>query len=130
MKRLFALAAVLTLVACSAPPPEPAKPEAPKEVPLTSKSSEALDHFKKGRDLADNLRGSEAAQEFDQALKADADFALALAYRGTVTPGPQGATDLEQANAKASSASEPEKLFIAAMLASRHGDVAKADQAC
>src|SRR6266513_2538151 len=115
MKRLFVALAVLSLFACTAPAPEPTK--APAEVPITSKSTEAIDHFKKGRDLTDNSRLPEAAQEFEQALKLDPDFALAMAYHGSVTPGADGTKELEAADAKAASLPKPEQLLIGAMLA-------------
>src|SRR3954468_1669694 len=124
MKRLLALIAALSLSACSASAPEPPKPAAPAEVPVTSKSHEAIDHFKKGRELSDNLRAPEAVQELDQALKLDPDFALALAYKGRSTPGPEGAAALDQANAKAASLPNEEKLFLSAMLATRRAEFA------
>ena len=128
MKRLLlTLGVAIPLVACSSGAPAPAPDKPPSEVPITSKSTEALDHFKKGRDLSDNLRAAEATQEFDQALKADPDFALALAYRGASNPGPEGLKNLEDASAKASSASKPEQLLIAAMLSTRRGEFAKAE---
>ena len=127
MKRLLVSLAAFSLVACSAGAPAPESPKPPADIPITSKSAEAVDHFKKGRDFADNLRSPEAAQEFDQALKLDPDFALALAYRGTVTPGPEGAKEMEEAGAKAASVSKPEQLFIGALVADRHNDFAKAD---
>ena len=90
MKRMLAPAAVVLMFACAAPAPEPAKPAAPAEVPITSKSPDAIDHFKKGRDLLDNLRVPEAAQEMDQALKLDPDFVLAMVYKANATPGAEG----------------------------------------
>ena len=92
-----------------------------KEVPITSKSPEAIEHFRKGRDLSDNLRQAEAVREFDQAVKLDPDFALALADRGTATPGAEGLKDLEDAKAKSASASKAEQLLIDAMLAEPPG---------
>jgi len=129
MKRLFlTLSVVLPLVGCSASAPAPAQaPKPPAEVPITSKSPEAIDHFKKGRDFSDNLRPAEATAEYDQALKADPDFALALAARGAANPGPEGLKNLEDAAAKSSSASKPEQLLIAAMLSQRRGEFAKAE---
>ena len=127
MKRLFVALAVLSLFACTAAAPAPESPKAPAEVPITSKSTEAIDHFKKGRDLADNSRLAEAAQEFEQALKLDPDFALAMAYHGSVTPGADGTKELEAAEAKAASLPKPEQLLIGAMLATRHGEFGKAD---
>jgi tetratricopeptide (TPR) repeat protein len=127
MKRLLACVAVLSVACSAAPAPEAQKPAAPAEVPITSKSPEAIDHFKKGREFSDNLRNAEAAQEFDQALRLDPDFTLAMAYRGIVTTGPEGLKQIEQANAKAASLSKPEQLFIGATLATRQGDFAKAE---
>jgi Flp pilus assembly protein TadD len=129
MKRLLlTLSLVLPLVGCSASAPAPAEaPKPPAEIPITSKSPDAIDHFKKGRDFSDNLRSAEATAEYDQALKADPDFALALANRGAANPGPEGLKNLEDASAKASSTSKPEQLLIAAMLSVRRGEFAKAD---
>ena len=127
MKRLFVALAAFSFFACTAAAPAPEPPKAPAEVPITSKSSDAIDHFKKGRDLADNSRLAEAAQEFDQALKLDPDFALAMAYHGSVTPRADGTKELEAADAKAAAVSKPEQLLIGAMVASRHGEFGKAD---
>lgn len=144
MNRLLATLAVLSAVACStANAPGGAAPEAAPtpETPITSKFPDAIDRFKKGRDLADNARFAEATTEFNQALKIDPDFALALAYRGTVTPGPRGQTDIEQASAKAATMAtgnpktktkatplpKAEQLFIEASLAGRRGELAKAE---
>jgi tetratricopeptide (TPR) repeat protein len=125
MKRLLvSLGVVLSLISCSsAPAPEPTKP--PAEIPITSKSPEAIEHFKKGRDLVDNQRPAEAAVELDQAVKLDPDFALGLAYRGLAVPGADGLKDLEQASAKAGAASKPEQLVVAALLSGRTGDFTK-----
>jgi tetratricopeptide (TPR) repeat protein len=92
---------------------------------ITSKSPWAIEHFKKGRDLSDNLRNAEAVQELDQAIKLDPDFAQALAYRGISVPGPDGLKDMEQASAKAGAASKPEQLLIAALLSGRQADFTK-----
>src|SRR5205823_3033694 len=67
MKRLLVSLATLSLVACSGT--TPAEPPKPAEIPITSKSPQAIDHFKKGRDLAENLRLPEAGQAMDEALK-------------------------------------------------------------
>ena len=137
MKRLLASFGVIALVACTtAQAPEKA---APAEVPITSKSPEAIEHFKKGRDLADNIRYPEATAELNQAIKLDPDFALAYAYRGIATTGPRGMADLEQANTKARATvtaptgaqspavSNAERLFIEALLIGRRGESAKSE---
>ncbi len=130
MKRLVVSLAAFSFVACSAQAPAPAQQtQTLKEVPITSKSPEAIEHFRKGRDLSDNLRQAEAAREFDQALKLDPDFALALVLRGTSTPGAAGLKDIEDAEAKSASASKPEQLLIDAILAGRRGEIAKSSEA-
>ena len=125
--RLMTSLAILSLFACSpAQAPAPAQQtQAPKQIPVTSKSTAAVEHFNKGRDLADNLRQPEAAAEFDEAIKLDPDFALALAYRGIVTPGRKGLEDIEQAKAKAGPVSKGEQMLIDAMLAGRRGEQAR-----
>src|SRR5258706_1248231 len=129
MKQLLVALGALSLFACSAAAPPPEAPKPPAEVPITSKSTEAIDHFKKGRDLADNQRNAEAAQEFGQALKLDPDFVLAMIYHGSVTPAPDGIKEMEQASTKAASLSKQEQLFISAMAASRQNNFAKAEDA-
>ena len=128
MKRLLLLAAIASMFACASPAPEPQKPAAPTEVPITSKSPEAIEHFKKGRDLLENSRLAEAAQELDQALKLDPDFVMAMVYKANTTFRPEGTTLLEQASAKAGSLSKPEQLVVAATLASRQNDSGKAEE--
>jgi tetratricopeptide (TPR) repeat protein len=131
MKRILVSLAACFFVGCySANAPAPAdQPPTLKEVPITSKAPEAIEHFRKGRDLNDNLRQSEAASEFEQAIKLDPDFALALAYRGLSTPGAQGLKDIEDAKTKSASASRPEQLMIDAVLAGRRGELAKSADA-
>ena len=130
MKRLvISLVVVVAFVSCSgsAPPPAP-QAKAPAEIPITSKSPEAIELFKKGRDLSDNLRTAEAVEVLDRALKLDPDFALALAYRGVAVPGPEGVKSLEEANAKAAAASKPEQLLIAAFLSGAQADFTRSQE--
>src|SRR6266536_3407061 len=97
MKRVLFLAGVVLLWACSkqngsAPANQSTNVQ---EIPITSKSAEAVDHFKKGRDLAENVRLAEAAQEFDAALKLDPNFVSARALHGAATPGAEGEKEME-----------------------------------
>ena len=52
-----------------------------KEISITTKSDKAKELFIKGRSLADNLQSVEAAHVFDEAIKADPNFALAHVFR-------------------------------------------------
>ena len=126
MKSLFCCIVALSLSACSSgttsPPSEQA---AAQEIAITSKSPEAIDHFKKGRTLLENVRNSEAADEFKQALALDPDFVSARAYLGVATPGAEGLKELEQANSSASALPETERLFVEGSLASRRGELDK-----
>ena len=56
------------------------------EVSVTSKSPQAVEAFKAGRELAENLRITEADTQFRKAIGLDADFALAHAYLGAAIP--------------------------------------------
>src|SRR2546427_312418 len=128
MKKLLVCLAMLPLFGCAGTPPETAQRSATRDIPVPSKSPEAIDHFEKGRTLFENQRPAEAAAELDQALKLDADFALARALHGAATPGAEGVKELEQAATQSSSLPEPERVYIEALLAGREGDVAKNTQ--
>ena len=106
----FVIAAVL-LAGCSSPASEPAsQPPATKSttITVTSKSPEAIAHFKKGESCSTTSASTEAAEEFNQALKLDPDFVLAHAYHGLATPGPDGLKEIESAAAAAGSLPEAE----------------------
>jgi tetratricopeptide (TPR) repeat protein len=128
MKQLLVSLAMLPLFGCAGSTPETAQKSATRDIPITSKSPEAIDHFRKGQTLFENSRRPEAAAELDQALKLDPDFASARALHGAATPGADGVKELEQAEAQASSLSEPERVYIEALLVGRQGDVAKNTQ--
>src|SRR5262245_46891716 len=117
MKSLLLLASVFMLCGCSrgngSVPANQSKDL--QEIPITSKSTEAIAHFKKGRDLAENVRIAEAAQEFDAALKLDPDFVSARALHGAATPGAEGVKEMELASAQAAGLPAPERLQIQAM---------------
>jgi Flp pilus assembly protein TadD len=124
MRRLFVSLGALVLFACSGSTP-PAEQPKPEEIPITSKSPEAIDHFKKGRDLAENIRMPEANQALEEALKLDADFAQAHAYRGMTIPGGEGLKEIERASELSAALPPTEKLVIDAMLAGRRGEFAE-----
>lgn len=53
---------------------------AQEEMPITSKSKEAVKLFKQGRELSENFELNDI-EKYDKALKLDPDFALAYLYR-------------------------------------------------
>src|SRR5262245_21293572 len=63
------------------------EPGKPGDVPVTSRSPDAIKEFETGRDLVDNMRGGEAVEHFKKAVELDPDFAQAHGYLGIVTPG-------------------------------------------
>src|SRR5262249_37059433 len=116
-------------------PPKPAeaagapaamKPPEDPEVSVTSKSAEAVTHFKRGRQLLENQRAAESAEHFKKALELDPEFAQATAYQAQITPGVEGSKLMEHAVDLAKPAPEPERKLIEAMAAMRRGEREKA----
>jgi len=108
-----------------APASQTAPPSSAALMTITSKSSPAVEHFRKGESLFFNVRTTEAANEFSEALKLDPDFVLAHVFHGQSVPGPEGLKELEVAAAGASGLPEAERLFVEAALADRRGESAK-----
>lgn len=141
---IIAAAAALTLPACKKadnkkkPAPAAAKTtddkdtadkkaaEPAAELTVTTKSPEAKAEFEKGRDLVDNLRAPNSFPHFQKAIELDADFALAHAYLGRNSMGPEGVTHLEKAVSLAATLPEAERTVIEAMHQARTGEAAKA----
>ena len=130
MKQIGPALAVFLLVACSAPPPSSspaaASSAAAATMPITSKSSEAIEHLKKGEILQVNQRTPEAVAEFDAALKLDPDFVLAHVAHGSATPGPDGLKEIEAAASAAGALPPAERALIEGVLAQRQGEPGKA----
>src|SRR5438552_2669407 len=115
---LWSLLACLA-IGCGGETPQPAAPAAPaspaptaaaptaepvlaastplKEVPITAKSPEAIEEFKAGRELLENIRPAEALPHLKKAIELDPDFAQAHAYLGFVLPGSEGIAALDKA---------------------------------
>ncbi len=91
-------------------------------VTVSSRSAEAVEEFKRGRELVENVREAEAAERFRRAVELDPDFALAHAYLGFVGAKDESATHFERAIALSSELPEAEALVIRAMQARRNGD--------
>jgi tetratricopeptide (TPR) repeat protein len=124
MKRLAVTLAALALSACTAS--TPTVQQSPDEIPFTTTSPEARQHFAKGLVFFENVRTSEARAEFEAALKLDPNFVSARAMLGSTIFGPDGLRDLEQANSQAAKLPDAERAFIAAAYNSRRGDSAGA----
>lgn len=92
------------------------------EIPVTAKSEEAIQAFKKGREYAEDIRTPEATAEFKKATELDPTFALAHAYLGEATPGKDGLQLLEQAATLSKDLPEAERMQISIMLADRKGE--------
>jgi tetratricopeptide (TPR) repeat protein len=96
------------------------------KIPVTTKSDEARELFIQGRALVDKIRGGEAAEYFERAVKLDPEFAIALLYLA----GQQNNTKsfykyFEQAKKHAGNASEGERLIIQAIEAGRSSELMK-----
>ena len=127
MKNLFLLASLVLLSACSAQPgpAESAATPAPAAatIPITTKSPEALEHFKKAQTLFENARTAEGVEELTRAIKIDPDFLSARALHGAGTPGPEGLKEMEEAFAASDRLPEAESLVIEANVAQRRGEL-------
>jgi len=124
MRRLLPVLFVAAIVsACSTssqstsspPASSTTQPVKPAEIPITTKSAEALEHFKKGEQFFENVRNPEAAREFAEALKLDPDFVQARALYGVTSGVAAGFAELERAKAQAETLPEAERLFVVAV---------------
>jgi Flp pilus assembly protein TadD len=121
--RHFVFVFAALFVGCGTQPqPESAQAAPAAAITVTSKSLEAIAHYKKGEALLDNIRFAEANEEFAAALRLDPGFALAQAAHGGTTPGPDGLKELEAAAEAAKNLPEAERLLIDGMLAVRRGE--------
>ncbi|MCK4578669.1 MAG: tetratricopeptide repeat protein [Candidatus Marinimicrobia bacterium] len=88
------------------------------EIPITTSSEEARAVFLEARQLAENLRPTEARALFDQAIAKDPDFAMAyLARAAAATSNKDFQEHLSRAVALAPNVSEGERLLIEAQQA-------------
>jgi tetratricopeptide (TPR) repeat protein len=126
MKRtsLFALLPTVTLLALA-----PAANPGDGKIPVTTSSDAARKEFLLGRQLAENLRLTDAIAHFDKALTLDPDFASAELARANVSPtAKEFRLHLERAVALSGKASEGERLTILAAEAGAVGNAAKAKE--
>ncbi|MFH1735292.1 MAG: tetratricopeptide repeat protein, partial [bacterium] len=83
------------------------------KIPLTTSSQEALDLFKKGRDLQERLQFQESRQYFEQAVDKAPDFAMAWLYLSFTEATNKGFFEkLDKAVALTDKVSDGEYLWI------------------
>jgi tetratricopeptide (TPR) repeat protein len=127
MKRFFPMPSAvirvvvmfLTVVGCSSA-------LADGKIPITTSSEAAKKEYLQGRDLADNLRVTDALAHFDKALALDPTFAIAHLARANASGSPKDFfAHLKMAVAHSGKASEGERLLILANEAGANAHPAK-----
>ena len=108
------LLGLFPLILLSVQPPTQAAPGGDK-IPITTSSEAAKKEYLLGRELADNLRLTDAIAHFDKALELDPNFASAELARANVSgTAKEFRLHLDRAMALADKASEGERLAIQA----------------
>jgi tetratricopeptide (TPR) repeat protein len=96
------------------------------KIPITTSSEAAKKEFLAGRELADNLKATDAIAHFDKALELDPNFASAELARANVSgTAKEFRLHLDRAIALADKASEGERIAIQAAEAGAVGNAAK-----
>ena len=106
MRRLLLSFSVIA-VACST-----GTQQAKDQIPATTKSDKARQHYERGLALSENVRVAEASEEFALALKVDPGFVSARALLAFHTPGQAGLQQLEQVNQQTNDLPEAERTFV------------------
>ena len=96
------------------------------QIPATTTSDEARQHYERGLGLSENSRVAEAIEEFRLALKIDPGFVSARAMLAFFTPGEGGVQQIEQANQQTDRLSEAERTFVQLLRARRRNDAKQA----
>lgn len=111
---LMAMAALIAGCADSAAEAEPEGPLAVEEIPITTSSEVALEHFLAGREAMDTGDEVEARTRFALATEQDPDFVLAHLRAATAAGSfPEFRRHLDAAVAATGDASEGERLLVA-----------------
>ncbi|MGB5353607.1 MAG: tetratricopeptide repeat protein [Woeseia sp.] len=129
---VLAAAALLLVAACGQKEEASSKPAAAKsestmqaEVPITTSSDAARKSFLEGRALLDGLHFTDAHAKFLAAVEADPDFAMAHVMTAlTSQSAEEFFKHVNLANATAAGASDGEKLYVEALVASAENDQA------
>jgi len=96
------------------------------KIPITTPSEAAKKEYLQGRDLADNLRVTDALEHFDKALALDSTFAIAHLARANASGTPKEFfAHLKMAVAHSEKASDGERLLILAAEAGANANPAK-----
>ncbi|MBD3402750.1 hypothetical protein GF420_07630, partial [candidate division GN15 bacterium] len=99
------------------------------QVPLTTSSAEAREHFVQGRALLEKLRAQEAVPHFERAVKADPSFAMAHLYLASAQQTPkQFFESYHRAVTLIDNVSKGERLWILGFQAGVNGDSRKQEQ--
>jgi tetratricopeptide (TPR) repeat protein len=96
------------------------------KIPITTSSETAQKYFIQGRELSENLRGTESVEYFRKAVEADPDFAMAHLYLAFAAPTTNEFFDeIDKARALMDRVSEGEQLFIKSNVAAAYGKTAE-----
>jgi tetratricopeptide (TPR) repeat protein len=99
------------------------------KIPITTASAEAEELYRKGRDLFEKLRATDAHELYRKAVAADPDFALAhLGLANTSASAVEFFDELARAVALSSKVSDGERLVIQAVDAGARGNPARQKQ--
>ncbi|HVO74323.1 MAG TPA: tetratricopeptide repeat protein [Ignavibacteriaceae bacterium] len=102
------------------------KKEDDGKIQITTSSDEARADFLKGRELFENLKGTESLKYFENAIAKDGNFALAYYYHALSNPTAKGFfEDVDKAVSLAGKASEGERMLIFQLQAGTNGDQKK-----
>lgn len=127
MRRPLLWSCVLLLAAGGTPlsaQPAPTLRKAALLLPTTTSSASAREHFEIGQRLLDLGRPTQARPHFEQAVRADGDFALAhLQLASAAESATEFKLHLDHAVQRAARASEPERLLIQIAERGLRGDV-------
>lgn len=93
------------------------------KMPISTKSNEAKEHFFKGRDLFEKLRGQESLEHFKQAIEKDPEFSIAYFYYAQAQPTAKGFFEqIDKALMHIDKASDAESNLILGLQAAVNGN--------
>ena len=126
MKTLVRFVALCAVFASGSALPNPAVLTSQPEAAPLSCLPAAKPFFAEAWESIANVHTDEARDLFSQTVAVDPSCALAWAYLGSLTPGPNGRRMVDDAVVSSAAASEPERLHVLALAAQHRGDDEKA----